>query len=112
VTSRRHPDLDSLRVNESTDYNTGRGNIYADMDLSDRLPHEPHGIRAQAQQVNGRDWMVRVTHGPHEERDNTGSYYRSVASDIISGVTPSKVKTHVQRAVREAHKDLLRGRNS
>src|SRR5204862_388380 len=46
------------------------------------------------------------------EWDDAGSYYRAIGSDVISGVTPSEVKTHVQRAVREAHKDLLRERNT
>jgi hypothetical protein len=111
--SRLHPDLESLRENQSTDYNTGRQKIYADVNLTtDRLPHEPHSIRAMAEQVNGRDWMVRVVHGPHEERDKTGSYYNTVATDIISGVTPSKVKTHVRRAVKSAHSDLLKQRPS
>jgi hypothetical protein len=30
----------------------------------------------------------------------------------MHGVTPSKMKTHVQRAARDAHKNLLRERNT
>jgi hypothetical protein len=106
----RHPDQANLSEQQSRDYNTGRENIYAEIPLSDRLSHEPHHIRAQAQQINGRDWMVRVVHGPHEERDTTGSYYKTVDTTVLHDMTPSKIKTHVRRAVKGAHNDLLRQR--
>ena len=105
-----HPDQANLSEQQSRDYNTGWANIYAEIPLSDRLPHEPHHIRAQAQQINGRDWMVRVVHGPHEERDETGSYYKTIDTSVLHGVSPAKMKTHVRRAVKGAHNELLRQR--
>ena len=106
----RHPDQANLSEQQSRDYNTGRHNIYAEIPLTDRLPHEPHHIRAQAQQVNSSDWIVRTVHGPHEERDETGSYYKTVNTEVMHGVTPSKMKTHVRRAAKGAHNDLLKQR--
>jgi hypothetical protein len=106
----RHPDQSNLSEQQSKDYNTGYHNIYADLNLTDRLPHEPHSIRAQAQQINRNDWIVRTTHGPHDERDTTGSYYRTVDTKVLHGVTPSKIKTHVRRAAKGAHNDLLKQR--
>ena len=108
----RHPDQANINERQSSDYNTGRANVYADVNLTDRLPHEPHSIRAQAEQVNSSDWIVRVVHGPHAERDTTGSYYRTVDTEVMHGVTPSKMKTHVRRAVKGAHNDLLKQRSS
>lgn len=105
-----HPDQADLDEQQSRNYNTGYHNIYAQIPLSDRLPHEPHSIRAQAEQINSRDWMVRVVHGPHDERDVSGSYYRTVDTQLMTGMTPSKIKTHVRRAVKGAHNDLLRQR--
>ena len=108
--SRIHPDQADLQVQASRNYNTGRHNIYADVNLTDRLEHEPHAVRAQAEQVNSRDWIVRVTHGPHAERDETGSYYKTVDSQVVHDATPAKMKTHVRRAVKGAHNDLLKQR--
>lgn len=110
--STRHPDQANLNEQEGRDYSTGRANIYAEVNLTDRLPHEPTAIRAQAQQVNSSDWIVRTTHGPHEERDETGSYYRTVNTEVMHGITPSKMKTHVRRAAKSAHSDLLKQRRS
>lgn len=108
----RHPDQANLSEQQSRDYNTGRASIYAEVPLSDRLPHEPHHIRAHAQQVNSSDWLVRVVHGPHDERDTTGSYYKTVDTQVMHGLTPSKMKTHVRRAAKSAHNDLLKQRPS
>lgn len=110
--STRHPDQTNLNEQQSRNYNTGRANIYAEVNLTDRLPHEPTAIRAQAEQVNSSDWIVRTTHGPHEERDETGSYYRTVNTEVMHGVTPSKMKTHVRRAAKSAHNDMLKQRRS
>jgi hypothetical protein len=106
----RHPDQDNLHEQAGKDYNTGRAKLYAEVNLTDRLPHEPTAIRAQAEQVNGSDWIVRTTHGPHAEKDATGSYYRTVNSEVMHGVTPAKMKTHVRRAAKGAHNDLLKQR--
>jgi hypothetical protein len=106
----RHPDQASLSEQQSRDYNTGRSVVYADIDLTDRLPHEPHGIRAKAEQVNSTDWIVRTIHGPHAERDETGGLYRTVNTEVIHGSTPSKMNIHVRRAVKGAHNDLLKQR--
>ena len=106
----RHPDQANLREEQGKDYNTGYQNIYAEIPLSDRLPHEPHHLRAQAQQINRNDWIVRTVHGPHDERNETGSYYETVNTEVMHGVTPSKMKTHVRRAVKGAHNELLKQR--
>ena len=106
----RHPDQANLNEQAGKDYNTGRAKIYAEVNLTDRLPHEPTAIRAMAEQVNSSDWIVRTTHGPHEERDETGSYYRTVDTQVVHGSTPAKMKTHVRRAAKGAHNDLLKQR--
>ena len=106
----RHPDQANIEEQQSKDYNTGRAVVYADISLTDRLPHEPHGVRAKAEQVNSTDWIVRTTHGPHDDRDEHGNLYRTVNTEVISGSTPSKMKTHVRRVVKGAHNDLLKQR--
>jgi len=106
----RHPDQANLNEQQSRNYNTGRANIYAEVNLTDRLAHEPHAVRAQAEQVNGSDWLVRTTHGPHADKDETGSYYRTVSTEVIHGSTAAKMKTHVRRAAKGAHNDLLKQR--
>jgi len=108
--SKLHPDQANLNEQQSRNYTNGRASIYAEVNLTDRLPHEPTAIRAQAEQVNSSDWIVRTTHGPHEEKDPTGSYYRTVSSEVMHGVTPAKMKTHVRRAAKQAHSDLLKQR--
>ncbi len=105
-----HPDQAAVNVWDANDYNTGRKKWIADINVTDRVGSEPHSIRAQAEQINSRDWMVRVVHGPHEERDESGSYYRTVGSEMVHDATPAKMKTHVRRAAKSAHNDMLKQR--
>ena len=53
---------------------------------------------------------MRTTHGPHDDRDETGSYYRTINTEVINGATPAKMKTHVRRAAKQAHNELLKAR--
>jgi hypothetical protein len=108
----RHPDQDNLHEQQSKDYNTGRARVFAEVNLTDRQAHEPHAVRAQAEQVNSSDWLVRTTHGPHDEKDETGSFYRTVNTEVMHGITPAKMKTHVRRAAKSAHNDLLKQRRA
>ena len=94
------PDLSSqfARYSESQDYHTGRRLQYYDFDVPDRLAHEPHGIRVRAQEHGRNAWTITSTHGPYDERDERGSYYRSspdVADERLEAPA-SKAKARIR----------------
>jgi hypothetical protein len=93
---------------ESKDYSTGRRTVTHDIDVPDRQPHEPHSIRAQARETGTNEWSVSVTHGPHDEKDEQGSYYRHISSTQFSGPL-GKVKSTLRRSVNEQWKGLRSG---
>ena len=93
----------------SKDYNTGYRIVTHDFDVPERQSHEPTGIRAQAREVGTNAWSIRVVHGPHEERDEGGSYYRHISSDQFSG-TLSKVKPILRRSVTQQWGEMKKAR--
>jgi hypothetical protein len=97
------------RTSESKDYHTGYRTITQDLDVPDRQPHEPYGIRAQAKETGTNQWSINVHHGPHEERDESGSYYRHISSDQFTGPL-GKLKPQLRRAVSEQWKGVQRAR--
>lgn len=92
-------------MKESTDYSTGRRMVTYDIDLPDRQPHEPLGVRSQAREISKNQWMVKTTHGPFEEKDESGSYYKDMGSADVKG-PPSAVRSHVKRAAAESFRGL------
>lgn len=106
-----HPRRLVGRENLSTDYNTGYRSAWYDADIPDRLPHEPHGIRSQAREHGRNRWSVSVTHGPHEEKDESGSYYKSVGSYVHEGPL-GEVKRKLKADVNEQWDVLRRSRNN
>jgi hypothetical protein len=68
----------AVRMAETKDYSTGYRNIWAEADVPDRQSHEPHSVRSQARETGTNRWSVTVTHGPHEDKDESGSYYKHV----------------------------------
>lgn len=97
-------------MNESKDYATGRRTVTHDMDVPDRLPHEPHGIRAQAKETGSNQWNVSVVHGPHDTKDESGSYYRHISDTQFSGPL-GKVKSGLKRSVNEQWKGMRDARS-
>lgn len=97
-------------MNESRDYATGRRTITHDLDVPDRQPHEPHGIRAQAKETSPNQWNVNVVHGPHDTKDESGSYYRHISNTQFSGPL-AKVKSGLKRSVNEQWKGMRDARS-
>jgi hypothetical protein len=93
------------RFQESTDYNTGRRTVFHEIDVPNPAPGEPHAIRAQAHETSPNQWMVKVHHGPHAERDETGSYYKNVADFVHTGPLGS-VKSKLRSATSQQWKGL------
>jgi hypothetical protein len=83
----------------------GYRTITHDMDVPDRLPHEPHGIRAQAKETAPNSWNVSVIHGPHDTKDESGSYYKHISNTQFSGPL-GKVKSGLKRSVSESWKGV------
>lgn len=84
----------------------GYRTVTHDIEVTDRLPHEPTGIRAQAREGPGNNrWTISVTHGPHEERDESGSYYKHISSTQFEGPL-GKLKPILKRSVSEQWKQM------
>ena len=81
---------------DSTDYSTGRRTVTHDIDIPDRGPDEPLSVRAQARESGTNTWTVGVTHGPFEQKDESGSYYRHISSDQFTGPI-GKVRSHLKK---------------
>jgi hypothetical protein len=101
---------DQFSENWSKDYTTGYQRGHVDVSIPDALPHEPTAVRASAQQINGSSWRVSVTHGPHHEKDESGSYYKEVHSQMEQGVTMAKLKPTLKRLARDSATGLLNQR--
>lgn len=93
------------RLQESTDYSTGRRTVFHEIDVPHRQSHEPHSIRAQASETGKNQWLVKVTHGPHEERDESGSYYKHVAGFTHEGPIGS-LRSALKRTTGQQFKGL------
>ena len=90
---------------ESKDYNTGKRSVYHEIEVPGRQSHEPHAIRAHARETSTNQWQVRVHHGPHAEKDESGSYYKHV--DEFSHTGPlSSLKPKLKRSTSEQFKGL------
>lgn len=87
-----------MPTNESKDYNTGRRVVTHDMDVPDRQPHEPHGIRAQAKETGTNQWLMSVVHGPHDTKDESGSYYKHISDTQFAGPI-GKVRSSLKQSV-------------
>lgn len=98
------------RLSKSTDYHTGRVKTYFDVDIPDRQAHEPHNVRAMAEQIGTRTWSVHTVHGPHDEKDQTGSYYRSGERTTIEGKAAGAMGQHVERLARQAAVGVVKAR--
>ena len=86
------------RFHEGANYDTGYRHQYYDYDVPDRLPHEPHNIRIEAKEHRPNSWTIRSTHGPHDERDESGSYYRSspdVETEVLEAPA-SKARSRIR----------------
>lgn len=84
-------------VQEGKDYATGRRTVTHDIDIEDRLPHEPAAVRAQAREHSTNAWNITVTHGPHAEKDESGSYYKHISNTQFAGPL-GQVKSGLKRA--------------
>jgi|SRR5215467_13311716 len=73
------------RAFESKQSGTGYRTVTHDIEIPDRQPHEPSSVRAQARETSTNSWLINVHHGPFEERDESGSYYRNISSDQFTG---------------------------
>lgn len=93
------------RLSENTDYSTGRRTVSSDIDVPDRRPAEPHAIRVQAREHSTNQWSVSVVHGPHDEKDASGSYYRHMSQTQFSGPL-GKLRPHLNKSANEAWKGL------
>jgi hypothetical protein len=94
-----------IQAKESKDYSTGYRVVTHDIEVPDRQPHEPLGLRAQARELSTNNWMVQVTHGPHEEKDESGSYYRHVNQMQFAGPI-GQVRSTLNKAVSTEWKGL------
>ena len=90
---------------ESTDYNTGRRTVYHEIEVPSPGEGEPHAIRAQATETSKNEWMVKVHHGPHAERDPSGSYYKDMGTFSHSGPLGS-LKSTLKRTTGQQFKGL------
>jgi hypothetical protein len=90
---------------ESKNYNTGYRTVYHEINVPGRQSGEPHAIRAQATETSPNQWMVKVVHGPHDERDLSGSYYKSVGDFSHSG-SMSSLKSKLKSTTRDQWKGL------
>lgn len=97
------------RVQEGKDYNTGYRTVTHDIDIEDRLPHEPAGVRAQAREHGTNQWTINVTHGPHAEKDESGSYYKHISNTQFAGPL-GQVKSGLKRAATEQWKGITSAR--
>jgi hypothetical protein len=93
------------RFQDSTNYNTGYRTVFHEIDVPHPAPGEPHAIRAQATETSKNQWMVKVTHGPHEERDPSGSYYKHVGEFSHEGPL-SSMKGKLKRTTGQQFKGL------
>ena len=93
------------RFQESTDYNTGKRTVFHEVEVPHPAPGEPHAIRAQATETSKNEWMVKVHHGPHAEKDDRGSYYKDQGTFSHSGPLGS-LKSTLKRTTGQQFKDL------
>ena len=93
------------RFQDSTDYNTGRRTVFHEIDVPHPAPGEPHAIRAQATETSPNEWLVKVHHGPHAERDESGSYYKDQGTFSHSGPL-SSLKPRLKRTTGQQFKGL------
>ena len=98
------------RGNTSTDYHTGRRTSFFDIDLPDRQPHEPHAVRAKATELGTKSWSVEVVHGPHDTKNEQGSYYEVASRTSIEGKTAGVMAKHVERLARQAALGVVKSR--
>ena len=91
------------RSEEMRDSTTGRKTHWVDIDVPDRQPHEPLGVRGKVVETGKNQWQTFVHHGPFEQRDERGSYYRLDPSGSFEG-TGSAAKAHAKRLAKEAMK--------
>ena len=98
------------KLNESRGYDTGYRKHYYDLEVPDRLPHEPYNIRVDATETGTNRWTIRTTHGPHEERDPSGSYYKSVGESEQFEGPAGKVNTLIKKKGHDQFRNLVGGR--
>jgi hypothetical protein len=101
----RKPAKPEGQFQQSTDYNTGRRTVYHEIEVPHPAPGEPHAIRAQATETSPNEWMVKVHHGPHAERDASGSYYKDQGTFSHSGPL-SSLKPTLKRTTGQQFKGL------
>lgn len=102
---------DQFRESDTKDFQTGYRNAWVDVEVPDHQPGEPTAIRAQAQELGPNRWNVRVVHGPHTEKDESGSYYKDVDRFPHEG-SMATVKSKIRSAAKNQYKDLVRRRSS
>ncbi len=95
---------------ESKDYATGRRVVTHDIEVPDRQSHEPMMVRAQAREHSANSWTMNVTHGPHEDKDEQGSYYRHISSTQFAGPI-GQVRSGLKRAATESWKGVMDARS-
>ena len=82
-----------------------------DLEVPDRLPHEPHNIRVQAHESGPNRWTIRAHHGPHEEKDESGSYYKGVGETQEFTGPAGKVKSMIMRRGHDEFRGLIKRRS-
>jgi hypothetical protein len=95
---------------ESKDYSTGRRVVTHDIEVPDRLPHEPMQVRAQAREHSTNQWTMDVTHGPFAEKNEQGSYYTHISSTQFAGPI-GKVRSGLKRSATESWKGVMDARS-
>ena len=92
-------------VREYKDYNTGYRSVSHVLDVPDRQPHEPVSITSHAKETSTNRWVVQTHHGPFEQKDEQGSYYKHISNTQFEGPL-SKLKPVLKRSVSEQWKGV------
>ena len=99
------------QTRESKDSKTGHRHIYHDVNVPDRQGSEPSAVRAKAQEISPNKWAVQVVHGPHAEKDPSGSYYKTTESLTHEGPAGS-VKSLVKKRAEGDWKKIMKERGN
>lgn len=97
-------------VDEFRDYDTGFVKIRAEIKVPgfDYESDLPMSVIVEAQQWRTTSWTVRAIFGPHNTRDDRGSYYHEVKLDDFEG-TKSAAKTEATRQLKRIWKEWESG---
>lgn len=98
------------RLSEGKDYDTGYRKHFYEIEVDDRLPHEPSTVRFAAQEHGTNRWTLSGFRGPHEEKDERGSYYRDVGeSETLEGPA-GKINAELKTRTKGEYRRLMEER--